>query len=423
MRFHTTLGRLVAIASISVAVSAAAAQQSTPGRWTPDPATRVQDWQEDIDALLKELPARHKNAFFQCTKEQFAAAGAELRTKVPDLKDHEVVVGLMKLTAMIGDSHTGISHRELAPPFHAFPIAMYVFSDGPVIIGVSKKHADLIGCTLVSFGGVPWEDAFRKVAVTSAYENQATFMDRGPRLAIVPEIAQAVGLIPTMDKVTVTVRDEGGKERTVDLVPLVAGENTQGRPGREVELPLYRQKRDRRNWFEPLPEHRALYLRYDTCSDEPGQSVAQLAEKVLATIDAGGVERVIVDLRSNGGGNSALLAPLTKGLKSRAAALPGGVRVLIGRFTFSSAEMNAVELKQQVGARLIGEPTGQKPNHYGELKSFVLPHSKITVRYSTKFWKTEAGDRPSLEPDQQVLLSSADYFAMRDPVLDAVTRQ
>lgn len=423
MRTRITLGRAIAIALISVAASLAAAQQPTAGRWTPDPATRVQDWQEDIDALLKELPARHKNAFFQCTKEQFAAAGAELRGKVPELKDHQVVVGLMKLAAMIGDAHTGISHRELSPSFHAFPIAMYVFTDGPVIIGASKKHADLIGCTLVSFGGVPWEEALRKVAVTSAYENEATFMDRGPRLVIVPEIAQAVGLIPTMDQVTVVVRDAEGKERSVELAPLAPGENTQGRPGKETELPLYRQKRERRNWFEPLPESKAVYLRYDTCSDEPGQSVAQLADKVLAAIDAGGVERVIVDLRSNGGGNSALLAPLTKGLKSRAAALTGGVRVLIGRFTFSSAEMNAAELKQQVGARLVGESTGQKPNHYGELKSFVLPHSKITVRYSTKFWKTEAGDRPSLEPDQQVLLSSADYFAMRDPVLEAATKQ
>lgn len=416
MLFQAKLVWWVVFAALASTLVNATAQPPAQGRWTPDPATRVSDWQEDIDALLKELPARHKNAFFKCTKEQFAGAGAELRAKVPELKDHEVAVGLMKLAAMIGDAHTGISHRELTPPFHAFPLAMYVFSDGPVVIGASARHADLIGCTLVKFAGVPWEEAFKKVAATSAYENEATFMDKGPRLVIVPEIAQAVGLIPAPDKVTITVRDVAGQERAVDLEPLAAGERTAGRPATDAELPLYRRKNAHRNWFQVLPEHKALYFRYDTCGDEPDQSVSKLTQAALKAIDDEGLERVVVDLRNNGGGNSGLLVPFIGGLKARPTV---AVRALIGRYTFSSAHMNAMGLKNSVGAVLLGEPTGQKPNAYGEVKSFTLPKSGITVRYSTKFWKTEEGDRPSLEPDQLVKLSSADFFALKDPVLEA----
>ena len=42
-------------------------------------------------------------------------------------------------------------------------------------------------------------------------------------------------------------------------------------------------------------------------------------------------------------------------------------------------------------AIFIGEPTGGRPNHFGEVKSFNLPNSGLSVRYSTKyfrFWMT-----------------------------------
>ena len=397
----------------------AALAQSTPGvNWAREPAARVEDWQADIDAMVKELPARHKNAFFECPKEKFESAAAELREAVPNLKDYEVVVGLMRLAAMLGDAHTGIAAREMAPSFHQFPIFLYVFSDGPVIIGASAQHADLIGSSLVTFAGVPVDEAFKKVAATSAYENEATFIDKGPRLLVVAEIAQAVGLIPSLDRVMITVRDPQGSERDVELSLLPRGSRIEMRPAKEEELPLYRKKAPHRNWYQVLPESRALYFKYDTCGDEPDQTVAKLSEEILATIDSEHISRVIVDLRGNGGGNSGLLSPFIRGLASRAA-IKDSVSVLIGRYTFSSAEMNAAELKKHVGATLIGEPTGQKPNAYGEVKSFVLPRSNITVRYSTKFWKTEEGDRPSLEPDRLVRPSSADFFALRDPVLES----
>jgi hypothetical protein len=81
--------------------------------------------------------------------------------------------------------------------------------------------------------------------------------------------------------------------------------------------------------------------------------------------------------------------------------------------------MHAVVLKEQLGATLVGEPTGQKPNAYGEIRWLVLPNSRIAVRYSTKYWRTASDDPPSLEPDVFVSATSSDYFDMRDPALEA----
>jgi hypothetical protein len=402
---HVLLAILVAAAAIA------------PGRKGPDPVPASR-WQQDIDALARELPRRHKDAFFQCSKQEFEAAAATLRARAPDLADHEVLVGLMSLAAMLGDSHTAVGTGGLG--FRSFPLTVHVFSDGPVIIGARESQKDLIGCTLVEFGGVPVDEAFARVMAAAAFENEATFIDRAPRLLATPEIAHAVGLIRSPEQAAITVRSAAGAERTAVLTPLLPGEQVVSAPLDEAALPVSRRRNARRNWFQVLPEHKALYFRYDTCADEAGRSVKSLSAEMLAAIDAGGIDLVVVDLRRNGGGNSGLLRPFIRGLRKRPAVnRPGGVVVLIGRRTFSSAQMNAAELKKAVGAVLVGEPTGQKPNAYGEVRTFTLPVSGIAVQYSTRYWKTEPEDRPSMEPDVPVPVSSADYFAGRDPAFEA----
>ena len=43
----------------------------------------------------------------------------------------------------------------------------------------------------------------------------------------------------------------------------------------------------------------------------------------------------------------------------------------------------------------------------------------MIVQYSTQYFETDPSDPPSMMPDVILEVSSADYFAGRDPVLDA----
>src|SRR5262249_53495808 len=140
--------------------------------WIMDPASREEAWREDIDFLAAELPRRHKKAFFHCRREDFAGAVAALRNAVPRLSDHEIVVGLMKLAAMLGDAHTCVQMGELKPPFPTFGVSACLFNDGPVVIGALPSQKDLIGCTVVQFAGQPIDEAFRRAAVALANENE-----------------------------------------------------------------------------------------------------------------------------------------------------------------------------------------------------------------------------------------------------------
>ena len=72
-------------------------------------------------------------------------------------------------------------------------------------------------------------------------------------------------------------------------------------------------------------------------------------------------------------------------------------------------------------ATLVGEPTGGRPNCYGELIGFKLPNSNLQVNCSTKYFRqSRDDDPPSRDPDITVARSWEDCLAGRDPVMETV---
>jgi C-terminal processing protease CtpA/Prc len=94
--------------------------------------------------------------------------------------------------------------------------------------------------------------------------------------------------------------------------------------------------------------------------------------------------------------------------------------IVVGRKTFSSAILNAMELKNETNATLVGEPTGGKPNHFGEVKTLHLSNTNIDVYYSSKYFKTTNEDKDSLYPDIVIPLMSSSYFKGKDDFLDYI---
>lgn len=135
-----------------------------------------------------------------------------------------------------------------------------------------------------------------------------------------------------------------------------------------------------------------------------------------------GVERVVLDLRHNPGGDNFTYPPLLEALQrveERA-----DLVVLVGRTTFSAAANLAAEVERTTDATFVGEPTGGSPNLYGDPVARTLPASGWTFHAATVHWvkATEADPRLALEPDVRVPLSAEAFFAGRDPVLERALR-
>src|SRR5262249_15888401 len=132
------------------------------------------------------------------------------------------------------------------------------------------------------------------------------------------------------------------------------------------------------------------------------------------------VERFVIDLRLNPGGNEGILRPFIRKLKSRPFNQKGRLFVIIGSRTASSAMDNALTLREKTKAILVGHPTSGKPNSYGEVKKMTLPNSGLTVQYSSKYWRKLKDDPPSLEPDISTDVSFGDFESGRDPAMEAI---
>ena len=98
----------------------------------------------------------------------------------------------------------------------------------------------------------------------------------------------------------------------------------------------------------------------------------------------------------------------------------GSTYLMVGRKTFSSAIINSVDLIKEMNAVVVGEETGGRPNHFGEVDRFVLPESRLVVSYSTKYFKLLDEDIPSIIPDIPAPLTYSQYMSGTDPALEVI---
>ena len=62
--------------------------------------------------------------------------------------------------------------------------------------------------------------------------------------------------------------------------------------------------------------------------------------------------------------------------------------------------MAAIDFRNRLQAILVGEPPGERPNSYGEVRLLTLPNSRLDVQYSTRFFRMmKDSDPPALMPD------------------------
>ncbi len=164
-------------------------------------------------------------------------------------------------------------------------------------------------------------------------------------------------------------------------------------------------------WFEVL-ESGELYIKYNSCREQGEESIGKKIESIICLIEKENIEKVTVDLRNNLGGDSTLFTPLIDYLKnSEKINKKENLKVIIGRETFSSALLNAYTFKNSTNAKIIGEPSGGKPNCYGEILRITLPNSKLVITYSTRFYKLIEDDSVmALYPEEVLLESIEDYI-------------
>lgn len=393
----------------------------------------VSDWQADLRFLQQTVHKDYSFLFKKITAADFDAAVEKFYQQMPKLADHERVAGFGRLVALFGYGHTGLGWRNSPFPYHVAPVNFYWFPDGLYVEGVEKEYAGIVGARLLKIEGMPVKEALEKIRPLVSVENEQYFKAYGLDFLAIPEALHAQGISRQLKTSVSYTFEKDGK---------IIEQNIQSKPGYHLprnygfakagddwvsarengKTPLYLKNLDHNYFFEYLPDQKAVYVRQSQVLDEPAETIAAFYARVFDFINKNEVDKMIIDVRLNGGGNNYKNKPVITGIiENSKINQPGKLFVITGRRTFSACQNLVNEMSNYTKALFVGEPTAENINFYGDTRRVDLPHSGLPVFLSFAWWQ----DKPQWEnadwlaPQLAVDMSFKEYKSNQDPVLDA----
>jgi len=283
---------------------------------------------------------------------------------------HGFVPLMQKLDALVGDGHSNVSPwRDSTALFHELPVALYWFEDGLYVRAASKAQRALVGAKVLGIGGVSTEQAVERVRPLISRDNEMGVRAWAPILLTMPEVLHAVGLSSDPARAVFDL-EAGGKRREVALVPvgpypMLTGDTdrTWSKRSDWVDArdaapdPLWLRDPGDKYWYRVLPERRALYCQINAIQQKAGDSLRAFLARAVHAADSARVERFVLDLRLNGGGDGYWNRDILRSLIKSRYDEPGRLLVITGRRTWSAAQMLLNELENWSDAVFVGEPS------------------------------------------------------------------
>jgi hypothetical protein len=414
---------LIALFSF-LCIHASPAQRATPV-----------DWQADLNYLERQLPKNHYDLFALQSQTYFQQGIEKIKASADTLSDLAVAVQLQQLVASMGDSHTKVDFGPFLDKDQVLPLHLYWFSDGLYILHTTPGHEDILGHRILSINQVPIATVVDSLSTLITVDNPAIIKSSVPKMVPLIQLLEYFGFVKNQ-QVELQLADPFGTPKNHTLEPARLD-----RKNRKTFQPdsLALCFRNERAMFvaDYLPDDRIYYIQYNRCWSKELErkygkrkkakqlpSFNDFEQKVFRNLESKPIDEIVFDMRFNGGGNS---RQGTQFIEKLAAFLDENPNqklfVVLGRHTFSSAILNAMDFRRLTDATFVGEATGGKPNHFGEVKRFQLPESKLRVSYSTKYFKRTEDDPDSLHPDVTIETSFEDFRRGIDPVYEWIREQ
>ena len=410
-------------------------------------ASRVlsdQKWYEDFEELYSALKTHHRNLYHTTESEIFENLAAEIKNSIPGLTDQEITVQFARFVALVHDGHTRLTlplqeglgmnqaHSKTPNPSHNnlffrhLPIEMYWFDDGVFITKATDTYRHLIGKEIRQINDVPIANALKEARNISHFDNENGYKLIAPSRLGILDILQALEIVDSSNSEVILTLHSNGTDERVNLQALERSTKEAFMDVTaidKIKAPVVsRQKNNEYYWYTYIEEKKAIYLQLNQINDaKNGASLVRFLGDLNDFVQTVEVERLILDLRNNFGGNNYLTVPIVNLiLQNKNLNKIGSFYTLIGRKTFSAAQSLVNDLRKWTNVIFVGEPTGASPNSYGDSKKIALSHSNLTVRIATIYWRdfTVEEHNPWITPDIPIENNAVDYFQNKDPGLE-----
>lgn len=394
------LAGLVAAGAASSASAATAPSSILAGR------------RAEAHALRTFAEATHPRGLHAAADADWRKHWDDLVLRADQLSDGAYFGSLMRGLGWFKDGHTNVLPSDFTggdpealkagPIGRKAPFRTRAFHDGLFVIEAGTEAAPLLGGRIIAINGASDRDIMRRLVALWPSNNEAWGHRWAPYLLGSAGGLQAADIIQDAEAPVRILADVGGRriEVTVRYRP-EADKALKPMPRTPSEREAWTARYGRGNYVHPLPRSRLVYVSIDEMADVEGMTFEAMTRQLFAAIERPGVQRLVLDISRNGGGDNFHGEPLRKGLERSRFNRPGGLYVVTGPSTFSAAQNLATRLERETHAIFVGEPTSGSPNHYGDARPIQGQATGLTAIVSTRPWfdSYPADTRPWIMPD------------------------
>jgi hypothetical protein len=374
------------------------------------PAATLTGSAADLEKLDRAVRARHASPFTIHPESEWAAAVSAAGRKLESAANDDQRLALLASVVGLLDTHTFIWRDG---GLDRYPVYFYHFTEGWFVI--AARDPALVGAELRSIGGWPIDEVEAALRPLVAHDNEMGYLLNVQGMLSTVAFLHGSGIVADTARPAFGFELPDGSQRTDNLA--IVSESTWGEALHLVgtlvgAAPEAVRRHTERAWSR-LEDDGVFLLTVNDYGDEKAQ-----IDALKAALEAGTAKRVVLDIRylPGGSGDFALLDVLKADARVNR---PGGLVVLMGRENYSIANAIVRDFDVNSEALLVGEPTPARADNFRcECFDIWLSAFGVTVTIPT-WWDRLGDDRVEVPPDVRMDLSAAEFFAGRDPVLEA----
>jgi hypothetical protein len=376
----------------------------------------------DLWFLDRELRRIHYDPYAVTPRAVLDAEYEAILAAIPNLSDEEFYVRARRYVALIGDGHTALRVNQWkGPDPRQLAVTFTKFTDGVFVTGATPEFKHLVGRRLVSFNSRRLDDLWPELRSLASIDNEYDVVAQGPVYLTYASITKGMGLAKGDDVALTLQAGDGGI--TEVRVPFEQAPAIEMAWQSLSEKPLYLQNPQKTYWYTYLEGERTVYLQYNAVRSDGDEPIGAFMERVLKETSGKPIDKFVLDVRFNGGGNSFLNSNIQRPvMRNQDINVKGRLFIITGRQTFSAAQNFTTDFARESEAIFVGEPTGSRPNFVGESVPVVLPFTQMRMTVSDLYWQRSwpMDHRMWIPPDIPTEMSSAMFLAGRDPAMEAV---
>ena len=384
----------------------------------------------DINALVYGLSEVHPDMFSVCRQEDFFRAVNSAIQSMPDsISTMDLFRKAAPIVAMIGDGHTNLTfpfNDVMTLELKRMPCWVNILSDKTIECCSSLDSIIPRGAKILSINGVKAEDMLDSMLPYVAGEKEPFKLSR-----IDGSFAAFRHMLYPAESFDIVYLPKNEKKPKKVTYPATLFEEVERRS------PALPSDNGKPYSFTIDKKRNVAIMDFREFSNKSGMET--FADSMFRELRNHNIDNLIIDLRRNGGGNSAVgdvllryispvpfiqmdkalvrITPLTRKLMKSKDIDPsfsfyemtedqykmplteqeghynGNVYLLTSNKTFSSAGSFARAFKQCDMGKVIGEETGGMNVCYGDILSYRLPVSRLSCTISYKrFWQFRADE-------------------------------